>query len=66
MMPPLTGYILSAAEMRAAEAATIALGVSVDALMARAGTAIAEAVWRFGGGQPTLNQTPPAKNGGDG
>jgi len=66
MMPPLTGFILTAAEMRAAEAATMATGVSVDALMARAGAAIAEAVWRFGGGQPTLILCGPGNNGGDG
>ncbi len=66
MMPPLTGFILTAAEMRAAEAATMASGVSVDALMARAGAAIAEAVWRFGGGQPTLILCGPGNNGGDG
>ena len=65
-MPPLTGFILTAAEMRAAEAATMASGVSVDALMARAGAAIAEAVWRFGGGQPTLILCGPGNNGGDG
>ena len=66
MMPPLTGFILTAAEMRAAEAATMASGVSVDALMARAGAAIAEAVWRFGGGQPTLILCGPGNYGGDG
>ncbi len=66
MMPPLTGFILTAAEMRAAEAATMASGVSVDALMARAGAAISEAVWRFGGGQPTLILCGPGNNGGDG
>ena len=65
-MPPLTGFILTAAEMQAAEAATMASGVSVDALMARAGAAIAEAVWRFGGGQPTLILCGPGNNGGDG
>jgi hydroxyethylthiazole kinase-like uncharacterized protein yjeF len=66
MMPPLNGFILTAAEMRAAEAATMAKGVSVDALMARASAAIAEAVWRFGGGRPTLILCGPGNNGGDG
>ncbi len=41
-------------------------GVSVDRLMDRAGLAIAEAVWRFGGGRPTLVLCGPGNNGGDG
>ena len=43
----------------------MAAGTSVDALMERAGLAIAEAVWRFGGG-PTLVVCGPGNNGGDG
>ena len=66
MMPPLSGYVLTAAEMRAAEAATMASGVSVDTLMERAGRALAEAVWRFGGGRSTLILCGPGNNGGDG
>ncbi|MFM7027691.1 MAG: NAD(P)H-hydrate dehydratase [Chakrabartia sp.] len=66
MMPPLTGPVLTAAEMRAAEAAAIAQGASVNQLMDRAGSALAEAVWRFGGGQPVLILCGPGNNGGDG
>lgn len=65
-MTPLAGPILTAAEMRAAEEAVIAGGVSVEALMERAGAAVAEAVWRFGGGRPTLILCGPGNNGGDG
>lgn len=65
-MTPLTGPILTAAEMRAAEAAAIAAGVSVDLLMERAGHALAEAAWRFGGGRPVLVLCGPGNNGGDG
>ncbi len=66
MLPPLTGPVLTAQETRAAEAAAMATGVSVDALMERAGLALAEAVWRFGGGQTTLILCGPGNNGGDG
>jgi hydroxyethylthiazole kinase-like uncharacterized protein yjeF len=66
MLPPLTGPVLTAAEMRAAEAHAMANGISVDTLMARAGLALAEAVWRFGGGRPVLILCGPGNNGGDG
>jgi ADP-dependent NAD(P)H-hydrate dehydratase / NAD(P)H-hydrate epimerase len=65
-MTPLTGPILTAAETRAAEDAAIAGGVSVAELMERAGACVAEAVWRFGGGQSTLILCGPGNNGGDG
>ncbi len=65
-MKPLTGPVLTAAETRAAEEAAMAAGVSVDTLMERAGLAIAESVWRFGGGRPTLVLCGPGNNGGDG
>ncbi len=58
--------ILTAAQMREAEEATIAGGTSVDTLMERAGAAVAEAVWRFGGGHETLILCGPGNNGGDG
>jgi hydroxyethylthiazole kinase-like uncharacterized protein yjeF len=41
-------------------------GVSVGELMERAGAALAEAVWRFGGGHETLVLCGPGNNGGDG
>lgn len=65
-MKPLTGPVLNAAETRAAEEAAMAAGVSVDTLMERAGLAIAESVWRFGGGRPALVLCGPGNNGGDG
>lgn len=58
--------ILTAAEMRAAEAAAMAAGTSVEALMEQAGEGVAEAVWRFGGGAPVLILCGPGNNGGDG
>jgi ADP-dependent NAD(P)H-hydrate dehydratase / NAD(P)H-hydrate epimerase len=58
--------ILTSAEMREAEAAVMANGVSVDELMERAGAAVAEAIWRFGGGCETLILCGPGNNGGDG
>jgi ADP-dependent NAD(P)H-hydrate dehydratase / NAD(P)H-hydrate epimerase len=61
-----TGSILTAAEMRAAEDALIATGASVVTLMERAGAAVAEAVWRYGGGQEALILCGPGNNGGDG
>lgn len=59
-------YILTAAEMRAAEQRAIDGGTSVDALMERAGTAAAEAIWRFAGPLPALVLCGPGNNGGDG
>jgi len=58
--------ILTAAEMRAAEAAVIAAGTSVEELMERAGLAAAEAIWRFAGPLPALILCGPGNNGGDG
>jgi ADP-dependent NAD(P)H-hydrate dehydratase / NAD(P)H-hydrate epimerase len=58
--------ILTVAQMREAEAAVMAGGISIDALMERAGAAVAEAVWRFGGGCETLILCGPGNNGGDG
>jgi ADP-dependent NAD(P)H-hydrate dehydratase / NAD(P)H-hydrate epimerase len=65
-MRPLIGPILTASQTRAAEEAVMAGGVSVEALMERAGAFVAEAVWRFGGGQETLFICGPGNNGGDG
>ncbi|MDB5701198.1 MAG: NAD(P)H-hydrate dehydratase [Sphingomonadales bacterium] len=62
-MKPLFGPVLTAAEMRAAEDDS---DVSLQLLMARAGQVLAEAVWRFGGGQRVLIACGPGNNGGDG
>ena len=58
--------ILTAAAMRAAEEAAIDGGTSVEALMERAGEALAEAVYRFAGPMPVLVLAGPGNNGGDG
>ncbi len=60
------GAILTAAEMRAAEAEVIAAGISVETLMERAGMGAAEAAWRFAGPLPALVVCGPGNNGGDG
>ncbi|VVT20772.1 ADP-dependent (S)-NAD(P)H-hydrate dehydratase / NAD(P)H-hydrate epimerase [Sphingomonas aurantiaca] len=66
-MTPIEGQpILTAAEMRAAEDAVIATGVSVETLMDRAGTAIAHAVRRLSGSNDVLILCGPGNNGGDG
>jgi ADP-dependent NAD(P)H-hydrate dehydratase / NAD(P)H-hydrate epimerase len=59
-------FILTAAEMRAAEEAAIAAGTPVELLMERAGKAAAEAIWRFAGPLPALVLCGPGNNGGDG
>jgi ADP-dependent NAD(P)H-hydrate dehydratase / NAD(P)H-hydrate epimerase len=66
MTRPFAALILTADEMRAAEAQTMAGGVSVDQLMERAGATVAEAAWRFGGGKAVLIACGPGNNGGDG
>lgn len=58
--------ILTAAEMRAAEARAIGAGTNVDTLMERAGLAAAEAILRFAGPAATLVLCGPGNNGGDG
>ena len=58
--------ILTAERMRAAEQAAIDGGTSVEQLMERAGTALAEAVFRFAGPMPALVLCGPGNNGGDG
>ena len=63
----MTGrLILTADEMRAAEAAAIEAGTPVETLMERAGRAAAEAVWRHAGPLPALVLCGPGNNGGDG
>ena len=58
--------ILTAEEMRAAEARAIAAGTSAELLMERAGLGAAEAIWRFAGPRPALVLCGPGNNGGDG
>lgn len=58
--------ILTADEMRAAEAAAIAAGTKVETLMERAGAGAAEAIRRFAGPVPALVICGPGNNGGDG
>ncbi len=67
-MIPITGQpILTVAAMRAAEAALIDRdNLSVDTLMTRAGTAIAESVRRLCGGSEVLILCGPGNNSGDG
>ena len=62
-MTPLSGPVLTAAEMRASE---LACGIALDELMERAGRALGEAALRFGGGAPVLVLCGPGNNGGDG
>ncbi|HET9428991.1 MAG TPA: NAD(P)H-hydrate dehydratase [Allosphingosinicella sp.] len=62
----MSRIILTAAEMRSAEATAIAEGMHVAILMERAGVAAAEAIWRFAGPLPTLVLCGPGNNGGDG
>jgi hydroxyethylthiazole kinase-like uncharacterized protein yjeF len=62
----VTRFILTAAEMRSAEAAAIAAGTPAARLMERAGAAAAEAIWRFAGPMPALVLCGPGNNGGDG
>ncbi|MBS0476429.1 MAG: NAD(P)H-hydrate dehydratase [Proteobacteria bacterium] len=65
-MPNRSEPILTAAQMRAAEGELIAQGVSVDALMQRAGRGAADHVWRLSGGRPITVLCGPGNNGGDG
>ncbi|WP_375421370.1 NAD(P)H-hydrate epimerase [uncultured Sphingomonas sp.] len=66
-MTPIDGRpILTAVAMRAAEEVAIAGGTSVDALMERAGGAVAAAVQRLAGGREVLVLCGPGNNGGDG
>ena len=58
--------ILSAADMREAEALAIAAGTTETELMERAGRALAEAVRLYIGPRPTLILCGPGNNGGDG
>ena len=66
-MTPLAGQpILTAAEMRAAEAVAIERGATVESLMAHAGREVAAVVRRLAGGSQILILCGPGNNGGDG
>jgi hydroxyethylthiazole kinase-like uncharacterized protein yjeF len=66
-MTPIAGKpIVTAAEMRAAEARAIAAGTSIETLMDRAGKGVAAAVHRLAAGAPVLVLCGPGNNGGDG
>ena len=63
----MTGrVVLTAAEMRAAEAQAIEAGTPVETLMDRAGRAAADAIRRYAGPVPALVLCGPGNNGGDG
>lgn len=65
-MPQRRNQILTAAQMRDAEEALIAGGVSVDELMQRAGRGAADYVWRIAAHRPVTVLCGPGNNGGDG
>ncbi|UZK67202.1 NAD(P)H-hydrate dehydratase [Sphingomonas sp. M1-B02] len=65
MTIPAGAPIVTAAEMRLAEQALFAAGMSQDALMERAGAAVAREVARFAIGRPILILAGPGNNGGD-
>lgn len=65
-MPRPSDQILTAAQMRAAEEALIAKGISVDQLMQRAGRGAADYVWRLAAGRAVTVLCGPGNNGGDG
>ena len=65
-MAEAVAEVLTVAAMREAEAALIAAGTSVDALMQTAGRGAAEWVWRAAAGRPVTVLCGPGNNGGDG
>jgi hydroxyethylthiazole kinase-like uncharacterized protein yjeF len=58
--------VLTAVQMRVAEKALVARGVSVDELMQRAGKGAADWIWRVAMGRPVTVLCGPGNNGGDG
>ena len=58
--------ILTLDQMRCAEAALIAAGTPVEALMDRAGRGAAHWVWRMAAGRAVTVLVGPGNNGGDG
>lgn len=65
-MPQPSDLVLTVAQMQAAEQAVFDSGVSVDALMERAGRGAAEYVWRMAAGRAVTVLCGPGNNGGDG
>ncbi|MEE4450064.1 NAD(P)H-hydrate epimerase [Novosphingobium resinovorum] len=65
-MTDTSGQILSARQMREAEARLIAAGSSVEALMDVAGRGAAEWVWRMAAHRRVTVLCGPGNNGGDG
>ena len=63
---PSPGQIVTVAQMQAAEAALIAAGSSVDALMRIAGRGAADYVWRMAAHRRVTVLCGPGNNGGDG
>ncbi|MEW4447846.1 NAD(P)H-hydrate dehydratase [Qipengyuania sp. JC766] len=66
MHPPHAEPVLTVAQMRAAEDAAIASGVSARELMDRAGEGAAQWIWRMAAGRPVTVLCGPGNNGGDG
>lgn len=58
--------VVTVAEMVAAEQTIFDSGISVEALMQRAGEGAAQFIWRIGARTPTLVVCGPGNNGGDG
>jgi hydroxyethylthiazole kinase-like uncharacterized protein yjeF len=58
--------VLTAAQMRAAEGALVEQGISIDALMQRAGRGAADWIWRIAMGRRVTVLCGPGNNGGDG
>ena len=65
-MPRASDLVLTVAQMQAAEQAMFDGGVSVDALMERAGRGAAEWAWRMAAGRAVTVLCGPGNNGGDG
>jgi ADP-dependent NAD(P)H-hydrate dehydratase / NAD(P)H-hydrate epimerase len=65
-VPQSPDQILTVAQMRAAEAALVAGGTSVDALMQLAGRGAADWIWRLAGRSNVTVLCGPGNNGGDG
>lgn len=63
---PRLAQVFDVAAMRAAEAALIAAGTSVEALMEQAGRAVGEWARRLGAGRAVTVLCGPGNNGGDG